>query len=81
MGGLLFLIEKFSEVENFVDLVFGEGLDQLIEFFGSSHNCSRINGFVPLLWLKGLWLGFSFGRFFRRRLLAGHLGIHLKQLF
>ncbi len=46
-------MEKFSKVEDFVDLVFREGLDQLVEFFGGGHDFSGVNGFVPLLWLKG----------------------------
>jgi hypothetical protein len=32
MGGKLFLVEKFGEVKDFVDLVFWERLDQLVEF-------------------------------------------------
>jgi hypothetical protein len=36
-GRELFLMEKFDEVEDFVDLVFREGLDELVEFFGGSH--------------------------------------------
>jgi hypothetical protein len=46
MGEKLFLVEKFGEVEDFVDLVFREGLDQLVEFFGGCHDFSRVNGFV-----------------------------------
>ena len=36
-GGELFLVEKFGEVKNFVDLVFWKRLDELIEFFGGCH--------------------------------------------
>ena len=36
-SGELFLLEKFSEVEDFVDLAFWESLDQLIESFGGCH--------------------------------------------
>jgi hypothetical protein len=36
--GKLFLVEKFGEVEDFVDLVFRESLDQLVEFFGGCHD-------------------------------------------
>jgi hypothetical protein len=46
-GGELFLVEKFGEVEDFVDLVFWKGLDQLVELFGGCHD-----GVVLALWLK-----------------------------
>ena len=36
-GGELFLVEKFGEMENFVDLVFWKRLDELVEFFGGCH--------------------------------------------
>jgi hypothetical protein len=78
-AGKLFLVEKFGEVEDFVDLVFREGLDQLVKFFGGCHNFSGVNGFVLLLWRKGLGLRFSFIRIFR--LLGGHFGVLLKQFF
>jgi hypothetical protein len=74
-GGELFLVKKFGEVEDFVDLVFWEGLDQLMEFFGGCHDFSGVNVVVLLLWRKGLWLGFSFSIIFRRRRLGGHFGV------
>jgi hypothetical protein len=30
-------MEKFSEVEDFVDLILWKGLDELIELFGGCH--------------------------------------------
>ena len=39
--GKLFLVEKFGEVEDFVDLTFWEALDQLIESFGGCHRFLR----------------------------------------
>jgi hypothetical protein len=80
-GGELLLVKKFSEVEDFIDLVFWEGLDELVEFFGGGHDFSGVNGFVLLLWLKGLWLSFTCIRLVRRRLVGGHSGIQLEEFF
>jgi hypothetical protein len=80
-GGELFWVKKFGEVEGFVDLVFREGLDQLVEFFSNCHDCSGVNGFVLLLWLKGLWLSFSFRRIFRSCGLGDHFGMDLEEFF
>jgi hypothetical protein len=80
-GGELLLVKKFGEVEDFIDLVFWEGLDDLVEFFGGGHDFSGVNGFVLLLWLRGLWLSFTFIRLFRGRLVGGHFGIQLEEFF
>jgi hypothetical protein len=40
-----------------------------------------VNGFVLLLWRKGLWLGFSFSRVFRGRRLGGHFSVQLEEFF
>ena len=45
-SGELFLLEKFSEVEDFVDLAFWESLDQLIESFGCCHGFRGWVGFI-----------------------------------
>lgn len=37
-GRELFLVEKFSELADFVDLVFWKGLDELVKFFGGCHD-------------------------------------------
>jgi hypothetical protein len=37
-GKRIFLVEKFGEVEEFVDLVFWEGLDNLVKFLGGCHD-------------------------------------------
>lgn len=43
-GDELFLVEKFSEVENFVDLLFWKRLDELVEFFSGCHDVfSKLN--------------------------------------
>jgi hypothetical protein len=31
-------VEKFGEVEDFVNLAFWQGLDELVKFFGGCHN-------------------------------------------
>lgn len=36
--GELSLVEKFGKVKDFVDLVFWEGLDKLVGFFGGCHD-------------------------------------------
>ncbi len=51
--GKLFMLEKFGEIEDFVDLVFREGLDQLVEFFGGSHGFSGVNGVCVFIMVEG----------------------------
>ena len=51
-GGELFLVEKFGEVEDFVNLVFWEDLDKLVEFFGGCHDFSRMDGLLTGLYLN-----------------------------
>lgn len=51
-GGELFLLEKFSKMEDFVDLALWESLDQLIEFFSGGHDFSGVYGVVLILWLN-----------------------------
>jgi hypothetical protein len=38
-------------------------------------------GLYLLLWLKGLWLSFTFRRVVQGRLLSGHFGIQLEEFF